>query len=104
MQGWQCHIGDGNQSQIREKGSIEIQGFSELREVLYVKDLKENVLSISQICDDDCIVQFSNKECNVFAENEDWIMGGLRTFDNCYGIGPSATLSCNRAKLDEAEL
>lgn len=96
-------FGDGNQSQIRGKWSVEIKGLSKLREVLYVKDLKANLLSISQICDDDCIVQFL-KECNLFEENADWIMGGLRTLDNCYGIGLSSPINCNKVKLDVAEL
>jgi hypothetical protein len=30
--------------------------------------------------------------------------GGVRTSDNCYGIGLSTSLSCKHAKLDMAEL
>jgi hypothetical protein len=36
----------------------------------------------------------------VFEENGDWIMGGLKTFDNCHGFGPSPFMSYNRVKLD----
>ena len=55
-------FGDVNQSQTRGKCSVEIKGLLELQEVLYIKDLKANLFSISQICDDNHIVQFS-KEC-----------------------------------------
>lgn len=40
----------------------------------------------------------------MFKENGDWIMGGLRMFDNCYGIGLILFMSCNRVKLNVAEL
>lgn len=87
-------FGDVNQSQIRGKCSVKIKGFLKLQEVLYMKDLKANLLSIKQICDNDRIVQFS-KECNVFEENGGLIMSGLRMFDDCYGIGPNPSMSCH---------
>jgi hypothetical protein len=68
------------------------------------KGLKTNLLSINQICDDDLVVQFSKKECNIFNSKGEWIMGGLRTIDNCYRVEPSTTWSCNKTKLDEVEL
>lgn len=83
--------------------TIEIKGLSKLCEVLYVKDLKANLLNISQICDDDWVVQLSTKECNIFNKGK-WIIGGQRTSNNCYGIGPDIPLKCNTAKLDEVEL
>ncbi|XP_059441941.1 uncharacterized protein LOC132174272 [Corylus avellana] len=96
-------FGDGNHAQIKGMGSIEIRGIPEICEVLYVKNLKANLLSINQKCDEDCIVQFS-KECNVFDDDGKWIMGGVRTSDNCNGIGPTTSLSCKHAKLDIEKL
>lgn len=43
-------------SQIKGKWYVEIKVLLEFREVLYVKDLKANLLNISQICDEDWIV------------------------------------------------
>ena len=37
-------------------------------------------------------------------EDGKWVMGGVRTSDSCYGIGPSTSLSCKHAKLDVPEL
>jgi len=34
-----------------------------------VEGLKANLLSISQLCDDNLVVQISKKECNVFNNN-----------------------------------
>lgn len=49
-------FGDGSCSQILGKGSIEIPGFPILKEVLYIDGLKANLLSISQLCDDNYLV------------------------------------------------
>ena len=49
-------FGDGSCSQILGKGSIEILGFPILKEVLYIDGLKANLLSISQLCDDNYLV------------------------------------------------
>jgi hypothetical protein len=48
-----------------------------------VEGLKANLLSISQLCDDALVVQFSKKECSIFDNNGKWLMGGERTSDNC---------------------
>jgi transposase InsO family protein len=72
-----------------------------------VEGLKENLLSISQFCDDDLVVQFSKKECNIFDNNGKWLMGGERTSDNCYsipGLSSDSQIICNKATIDESEL
>jgi hypothetical protein len=64
--GGRITYGDGSQSKVIGKGIIDIPGMGGSQEDLYVKVLKENLLSISQFCDNDLVVQFSNKECNIF--------------------------------------
>jgi hypothetical protein len=54
--------GDGSQSKVIGKSLIEIPGFLVSQEALYVEGLKANLLSISQFCDNDIVVQFSKKE------------------------------------------
>jgi hypothetical protein len=72
-----------------------------------VEGVKENLLSISQFCDNDLVVQFSKKECNIFDSTEKWLMGGERTVDSCYGL-PGLTsepqIICNKATIDDSEL
>jgi hypothetical protein len=51
-----------------------------------VEGLKANLLSISQFCDNDLVVQFSKNECNIFDNCEKWLMRGEMTVDNCYGL------------------
>jgi hypothetical protein len=87
-------------------GQIDIPGIEVSQKALYVEGLKANLLSVSQLCDDDLVVQFSKKECNIFDSNGKWLMGGERTSDNCYGI-PSlyldSQINCNKATIDESE-
>jgi hypothetical protein len=98
---------DGSQSKVIGKGLIDIPRLGASQEALYVEVLKVNLLSISQFCDNDLVVQFSKKKCNIFDSSGKWIMGGENTIDNYYGL-PSLTLEtqiiCNKAIIDDSEL
>ena len=61
-------FGDGSHAQVLGKGTIEIPRLPLLKDVLYIKGLKANLLSISQICDEDFLVQFSKKGCLIINE------------------------------------
>ena len=61
-------FGDGSHDQVLSKGTIEIPGLPLLKDVLYIKGLKANLLSITQICDEDFLVQFSKKGCLIINE------------------------------------
>ena len=52
-------FGDGSKSQIKGKGTISLPGLPDITNVLYVEGLRVNLLSISQICDQDFMVLFS---------------------------------------------
>ena len=52
-------FGDGSHAQALGKGTIEISGLPLLKDFLYIKGLKANLLRITQICDEDFLVQFS---------------------------------------------
>jgi hypothetical protein len=99
--------GDGSQSKVIGKGIIDIPGLETSQEALYVEGLKANFLSISQFCDNDLVVQFSKKECNIFDSSGRWLMGGERTADNCNGLPgliADPQIFCNKATIDDSEL
>jgi len=105
--GGRITFGDGSQAKVIGNGQIDILRTEVSQKALYVEGLKANLLSISQLCDDDLVVQFSKKECNIFDNNGKWLMGGERTSDNCYGILGLSSYSqiiCNKATVDESEL
>ena len=86
-------FGDGSHAQVLGKGTVEIPRLPLLKDVLYIKGLKENLLSITQICDEDFLVQFSKKGCVIIAEDGIQVLEGNRTTDNCYGVVPTAPIS-----------
>ncbi|XP_062088790.1 uncharacterized protein LOC133795353 [Humulus lupulus] len=94
-------FGDGNKGQILGKGELQIPGVSPLSEVLYVKGLKANLISISQLCDADYTVSFS-KTCCLVSFDGCSILTGNRTADNCYAL--STQIKCQRVFLDKPDL
>ena len=97
-------FGDGSHAQVLGKGTIEISGLPLLKDVLYIKGLKANLLSISQICDEDFIVQFLKKGRTIIDEEGIQVLEGNRTTDNCYGVVPTAPISCRSARVDMLKL
>ena len=51
-------FGDGRKTIIVGWGTVEIPGFPKLENILYVKGLKANLISISQLCDVDFVKKF----------------------------------------------
>ena len=56
-------FGHRSKSQIKGKGIICLPGLPDIANVLYIKDLRVNLLSISQIYDQDFMVLFSKAKC-----------------------------------------
>ena len=75
-------FGDGSHSQVLRKGIVDIPGLPLFTDVLYIKGLKVNLLSITQICDEDFLVQFSKKGCLILNEEGIQVLKGLRTANN----------------------
>ena len=97
-------FGDGSHAQVLNKGTIVIPGLPLLKDVLYIKGLKANLLSITQICDEDFLVQFSKKGFLIIDEEGIQVLEGNRTTDNCYGIVSMTPISCRSARVDMLEL
>ena len=101
-------FGDGSMAKIIGKGTITGPGLPEIKNVLYVDGLKYNLLSISQICDEEHSVSFSKDMCKILNSTGKLVMKGLRTGDNCYVIenhtNPSSSTMCHVAVQDETEL
>lgn len=58
-------FGDGAQSKIEGVGTIVIDGLPLLNYMLFVADLKENLIKVGQLCDDDLMVMFKKHSCKV---------------------------------------
>ena len=95
---------NGSHSQVLGKGTIEIPGLPLLTDVLYIKGLKANLLSITQICDENFLVQFSKKGCVILSEDRVQVLKRLRTTNNCYMVIPKSNVSCRSARVNLLEL
>ena len=95
-------FGDGSKSQIKGKGIISLPGLLDIANVLYVE--RVNLLSISQICDQDFMVLFSKGKCFVMNEFGKKLISGVRTLDNCYGLVLNADIVCNSIRLPNEDL
>ena len=103
-------FGDNNVASVKGKDTICAPRIPKLEEVIYVEELKANLISISQICDKKFNVQFSKNLCKVFGLNGNCVMIGLRTFDNCYAIcqnpsiSSSSSIVCGSSKVESINL
>ena len=97
-------FGDGSKSHIKGKEIISLPGLPDIANVLYVEGLRVNLLSISQICDQDFMVLFSKEKCLVMDESGKKIISGVCTLDNCYGLVPDIDIVCNSIRLPNEDL
>ena len=63
-----------------------------------------NLLSISQIYDQDFMVLFSKRKCLVMDKFGKKLISGVRTLDNCYGLVPDVDIVCNSIRLPNKDL
>ncbi|XP_057444753.1 uncharacterized protein LOC130736999 [Lotus japonicus] len=77
-------FGDGAKGKIKGIGRLVGYESPNLTDVLLVKGLTANLISISQLCDKGLDVKFSKTECVVTKDDEEVVMRGVRSKDNCY--------------------
>ena len=79
-------FGNDAPEKIRGKGIVSLSnGRSKAQDVLFVDGLKNNLLSVNQICDRGCEVTFIAKNCKIKAVNiGELIEKGVRTKNNVY--------------------
>ena len=77
-------FGDKSKSQIKGRGTISLPRLLDIANVLYVEGLRVNLLSISQICDQDFMVLFSKGKFLVLNESRKKLISGVRILNNCY--------------------
>ena len=97
-------FGDRSKSQIKGKGTISLPGLPDIANMLYVEGLKVNLLSISQICDQDFMELFSKGKCLVLDEPGKKLISGVRTLNNCYGLILDVDIVCNSIRLLNEDL
>ncbi|XP_073276448.1 uncharacterized protein [Primulina huaijiensis] len=94
--------GGGAKGKIIGKRILNVEGLPKLHNVLHVEELNSNLISISQLCDDNLLVKFDKHTYEVFDESNICIMASTKSSDNCYQIGEE--LSCKHAQVSELDL
>ncbi|XP_058726445.1 uncharacterized protein LOC131597794 [Vicia villosa] len=77
-------FGDGAKGEIKGVGKLECLGVLKLDNVLLVKGLAANLISISQLCNQGFNVRFTKDECVVTNGENEEVMKRFRSKDNCY--------------------
>jgi hypothetical protein len=75
---------DGAKGEILGIGKLINNDLPNLENVLQVKGLTVNLISISQLCDQGLKVNFTKSECLVSNEEDEVLMKGTKSKDNCY--------------------
>ena len=95
-------FGDGGQGKIRGVGELDKTVLPRLINVFYVDGLKENLISVSQLCDKGLEVIFNIKECRAVDTKGNVVLCGVRSGNNCYMWKPSHL--CYLAKESKLDL
>ncbi|KAG9450313.1 hypothetical protein H6P81_010278 [Aristolochia fimbriata] len=100
--GGQVTFGDGAKGAVLGCGTLALEGMPSLTGVLLVKGLKANLISISQLCDQNLAVQFTKEGCCVSDSNNQSVLQGVRTADNCYQL--QSGRQCNYSTTSDMNL
>ncbi|XP_073138221.1 uncharacterized protein [Henckelia pumila] len=95
--GGRVTYGGGAKGRIVGKGTLNVEGFPKFHNVLHVEGLIANLISISELCDDDLHVKFDKNTCEVFDNTNHCIIIGTRSVDNCYQLGEE--LACKQTRV-----
>ncbi|KAG9458415.1 hypothetical protein H6P81_002923 [Aristolochia fimbriata] len=87
--GGQVNFGDGAKGEVIGRGILRVDGLPKLENVLLVNGLKANLLSISQLCDQNLHVRFTKEGCVVEDDRRQSVLEGTRSGDNCYKLNMS---------------
>lgn len=75
-------FGDGVKGKIVGIGTLNVVGLPKLKRALLVNGLRANLISISQLYDQNWNVQFSRENCCVMDDQKHCVMEGKRSSDN----------------------
>ena len=97
-------FGNDNSSKIFGKGTVGL-GIKDAsaKNVLLIKNMKHNLLSVSQMCDQGHILIFSSKECEIREEGSNRLVATIAgTPNNIYIFNEIGKESCCSRKEDES--
>ena len=100
-------FGDGVRSMVIGSGLLKDPSMPELENVLLVDGLKVNLISISQLCDQNLFVKFTKNKYSVLDNTNSCVMEDRISLDNCYlltFLGLSLTTSVTSSDIRHKRL
>jgi hypothetical protein len=99
-------FGNDAPGKVKGKGMVSLNnGKRKAQDVLFVENLKHNLLSVSQVCDRGCEVVFTSKDCKIKSVDSGKLVAkGIRTENNVYVLKEDEQEECNLSKYDESWL
>lgn len=98
---------DENSTKIIGKRTVEVLKIPKINVVLYAHGLKHNLISITQIYDKGYMIQFAKDKYEIKDKEEnETLVVGIRTNDNCYVIDPTNNNSkaCLISQTEESNI
>jgi hypothetical protein len=97
-------FGNDNSARIIGKGTIKLGSKENIAEnVLLIEDMKHNLLSVSQMCDQGHKLVFDSKKCKIRkAESGKLVATAVRTPSNIYVLNEIGKERCCLGKDDES--
>ncbi|XP_019153473.1 PREDICTED: uncharacterized protein LOC109149934 [Ipomoea nil] len=95
-------FGDEVKGKITGISTLNVTGLPKLKQVLLVEGLHANLISISQLCDQEWKVCFTKDSCNVIDYKKNCVMEGKRSSDNFYILTNDSF--CYRSNIKESKL
>ncbi|KAI5436125.1 hypothetical protein KIW84_022538 [Lathyrus oleraceus] len=97
-------FGDGAKGEVKGVGKLDCPGVPKLSNVLLVRGLTANLISISQLCDQGFNVKYTRGGCVVLNGYNQEVMRGARSKDNCYLWKSKDSLYSSKCPLAKGEL
>ncbi|CAM8940784.1 unnamed protein product [Rhodiola kirilowii] len=102
LKGKSVIFGDGIEGRVLGRGTLNVPGLPRFTEVILVEGLQVNLISISQLCDRENHVQFTQDKCVVQNNQNETTLTGRRAPNNSYLVDldlPTAANSCRPPSL-----
>ena len=98
-------FGNDAPRKIKGKGMVKLSnGKGKSQDVLFVYELKHNILSVNQVCDRGCEVVFTSKYFKIkYVLSGQLVAKGIRTENNVYVLKEEKE-ECHLSKYDESWL
>ncbi|XP_058756892.1 uncharacterized protein LOC131630117 [Vicia villosa] len=97
-------LGDGDIREVKGVGKTKGVSIPNLNNVLLVQGLAANLISISQLCDEGFHAKFTKDECIITNEENEEVMKGVRSKDNCYLWKPDTPVHPSDYSMIKEEL